>query len=176
MASVLYQGRAIPLLWTVVKGKKGHLPQELHCAVIERLQQVIPTTATVVVLGDGEFDGVALQATIRALEWDYVCRTASNITIYAHDRVFTVGDLPITRGESVAIADVEMTLARYGPVLVITLRPSISPVLLHCPATCPRSQLDSTSKGKATSALPGDEPYLRAAEAVQLRRAAKRET
>jgi hypothetical protein len=106
MASVLYQGRAIPLLWTVVKGKKGHLPQELHCAVIERLQQVIPTTATVVVLGDGEFDGVALQATIRALEWDYVCRTASNITIYAHDRVFTVGDLPITRGESVAIADV----------------------------------------------------------------------
>lgn len=119
MASVLYQGRAIPLLWTVVKGKKGHLPQELHCAVIERLQQVIPTTATVVVLGDGEFDGVALQATIRALEWDYVCRTASNITIYAHDRVVTVGDLPITRGESVAIADVEMTLARYGPVLVI---------------------------------------------------------
>jgi hypothetical protein len=86
--------------------------------VIERLQQVIPTTATVVVLGDGEFDGVALQATIRALEWDYVCRTASNITIYAHDRVFTVGDLPIHVG-NLAIADVEMTLARYGPVLVI---------------------------------------------------------
>jgi hypothetical protein len=57
----------------------------------------------------------------RSARWngDYVCRTASNITIYAHDRVFTVGDLPITRGESVAIADVEMTLARYGPVLVI---------------------------------------------------------
>lgn len=119
MASVLYQGRAIPLLWTVVKGKKGHLPQQLHCALIERLEQVIPATATVVILGDGEFDGVELQASIRAARWDYVCRTASNITISAHDRVFTVGDLPLTRGKSVAIADVEMTLARYGPVLLI---------------------------------------------------------
>ncbi|MDQ2996600.1 MAG: hypothetical protein M3R61_06035 [Chloroflexota bacterium] len=26
MARVVYHGRAIPLLWTVVKGKKGHLP------------------------------------------------------------------------------------------------------------------------------------------------------
>jgi DDE family transposase len=119
MASVLYQGRAIPLLWTVVKGKKGHLPQAVHCALIERLQNVIPTTATVVVLGDGEFDGVELQARIHAAGWDYVCRTASNITIYAYDRVFTVGDLPIAHGKSVAIADVEMTLARYGPVLLM---------------------------------------------------------
>jgi hypothetical protein len=119
MASVLYQGRAIPLLWTVVKGKKGHLPQALHCGLIERVQAVIPSTATVVVLGDGEFDGVELQATIRAARWDYVCRTGSNITIYAHDQVFTVGDLPIARGKSVAIADVEMTLARYGPVLLM---------------------------------------------------------
>jgi hypothetical protein len=119
MASVLYQGRAIPLLWTVVKGKKGHLPQDVHCALIERLEEVVPPTATVVVLGDGEFDGVELLATIRAAGWEYVCRTASNITIYAYDRVFTVGDLPVARGKSVAIADVEMTLARYGPVLVV---------------------------------------------------------
>jgi hypothetical protein len=119
MASVLYQGRAIPLLWTVVKGKKGHLPQDLHCRLIERLQELIPSTATVVVLGDGEFDGVELQATIRAAGWDYVCRTATNITIYAYDRVFTVSDLPVARGTSVAIADVEMTLARYGPVLLM---------------------------------------------------------
>jgi hypothetical protein len=119
MASVLYQGRAIPLLWTVVKGKKGHLPQTVHCALIERLQTVIPSTATVVVLGDGEFDGVELLSTIRAANWEYVCRTASSITIYAHDRIFTVGDLPIARGKSVAIGDVEMTLARYGPVLLI---------------------------------------------------------
>ncbi len=119
MASVVYQGRAIPLLWTVVKGKKGHLPQHVHCALIRQLREVIPAQATVLVLGDGEFDGAELQAAIRAAKWDYACRTASNITIYAADRVFTVGDLPLQRGEAVAIADVEMTAARYGPILLI---------------------------------------------------------
>jgi len=78
----------------------------------------IPSGSTLV-LGDGDFDGTALQAAIRAATWDYACRTASNITIYAADRVFTVGDLPVQRGEAVAIADVEMTGARYGPILLI---------------------------------------------------------
>jgi hypothetical protein len=119
MASVVYRHRAIPLLWSVVKGKKGHLPQEVHCALIRRLQAVIPTDAQVVVLGDGEFDGTQLQATLRAAKWEYVCRTGTNILIYAHDRIFTVGDLPLSRGEAVAIEGVEMTAARYGPVLLI---------------------------------------------------------
>jgi hypothetical protein len=119
MASVVSSGRAIPLLWSVVKGKKGHLPAAIHCALIGRLQEVIPADATVVLLGDGEFDGIELQASIRAAKWEYVCRTASNITIYAQERSFAVDALPLARGQSVAIADVEMTLARYGPVQVI---------------------------------------------------------
>jgi Transposase DDE domain len=119
MASVVYRGRAIPLLWSLLKGKKGHLPEEVHCALIRRLQEIIPAHTEVMVLGDGEFDGTALQTTIRTTQWDYVCRTATNITIYAHDRVFTVGDLPLARGEALAIADVEMTAKRYGPVMLI---------------------------------------------------------
>jgi hypothetical protein len=119
MASVVYRSRAIPLLWSVVKGKKGHLPEQQHITLIRRLQELIPARAKVLLLGDGEFDGTALQATIRATNWEYVCRTASNITIYAHERVFTVDDLPLERGEAVALADVEMTLKRYGPVLLI---------------------------------------------------------
>jgi len=119
MASVVYEGRAIPLLWSVVKGKKGHLSQDLHCALIRRLQELIPAHAQVLLLGDGEFDGTQLQDAIRTAKWQYVCRTATNILIYALGRVFTVGDLPLSRGEAVAIADVEMTAARYGPVLLI---------------------------------------------------------
>jgi hypothetical protein len=119
MASVVYRSRAIPLLWSVVKGKKGHLPEQQHITLIRRLQDLIPARAEVLLLGDGEFDGTELQATIRATNWEYVCRTASNITIYAHKRVFTVDELPLERGEAVALADVEMTLKRYGPVLLI---------------------------------------------------------
>lgn len=119
MASLVYHGRAIPLLWTVVKGKKGHLPEQLHCSLVRRLQEVIPAQAQVTLLGDGEFDGCELQATLRASDWQYVCRTASNILIYTPEQVFTVSELPLQRGEAVAIADVQMTAKRYGPVLLI---------------------------------------------------------
>lgn len=118
MASVVDHGRAIPLLWTVVKGKKGHLPQDEQGALITRLQTVIPDPATVVVLGDGEFDRTQLLAALRTAGWDYVGRTGVNSTIAAHDRVFAVGDLPLTRGAAVALADVQMTAARSGPVLL----------------------------------------------------------
>ena len=66
MASVVSHGRAIPLRWTVVKGKKGHLPQAAHCTLINQVRTIIPVGATVLVLGDGEFDGTDLQATITA--------------------------------------------------------------------------------------------------------------
>jgi hypothetical protein len=119
MASVVYHGRAIPLLWTIVKGKKGHLPQAEHCALITRLQTLIPPTAHVMVLGDGEFDGTQLQAALRMAHWQYVCRTATNSTISAHQRIFPVGALPLKRGEAVALDNVQMTAERYGPVLLL---------------------------------------------------------
>jgi len=119
MASLVYHGRAIPLLWTVVKGKKGHLPQDVHCALIRRLQELMPTDATVTLLGDGEFDGTEVQTTLRKAKWDYVCRTATNILIFAAERVFTVGDLPLSRGEAVSLADVHMTAKQYGPIGLI---------------------------------------------------------
>ncbi len=34
MLSVVYDGRALPLAWVVVTGKKGHFPQQTHCALI----------------------------------------------------------------------------------------------------------------------------------------------
>ena len=121
MASLVYRGCAIPVLWTVVKGKKGHLPEQEHCALIRRLQALIPSDATVTVLGDGEFDGTELQATIRARNWEYVCRTATNILISAANRVFTVGDLPLVRGEAVYMVDVRMTAKQYGPILLLAV-------------------------------------------------------
>src|SRR5262245_61412509 len=55
MASVVYHSRAIPLLWTVVKGKKGHVSEDIHCALIRRLQEVMAADASVVLQLDGEF-------------------------------------------------------------------------------------------------------------------------
>ena len=119
MASVVYRQRAIPIAWLVVKGKKGHLPQATHCALIRQVQQLMPPDADVLVLGDGEFDGIELQASIREASWHYDCRTATTILVHAAGNTFPVGHLPLKRGEAVAVSEATVTEAEYGPVTVI---------------------------------------------------------
>ncbi len=111
MVSVVYHGRALPLTWLVVRGKKGHFPQALHCALLAHLQTLIPTQAEVILLGDGEFDGTELQALLREFHWQYVCRTAPHLvmTVYGHER--HVGALAPSRGELLAVRPAWITAA-----------------------------------------------------------------
>src|SRR5882672_7267390 len=61
MLHVVSKGRALPVAWLVRQGKKGHFPEALHIALMEQVHKLIPSGVQVVVLGDGEFDGTALQ-------------------------------------------------------------------------------------------------------------------
>jgi hypothetical protein len=65
MLHVGYKGRALPLAWLVRQGKKGHCPEDLHIAVVEQVQELLPPGAAVGLLGDGEFDGTTLQHTVQ---------------------------------------------------------------------------------------------------------------
>ncbi len=121
MLSVVYHGRALPLAWVVVQGQKGHFPQATHCALIAQIQHLIPPTAEVTVLGDGEFDGTALQAALRQLHWQYVCRTAPNLIMTVDGRHLHIGDLAPTRGERLAVRPAWMTAEQYGPISILAL-------------------------------------------------------
>jgi hypothetical protein len=57
MVSVVYQRRALPLMWVTRKGKKGHFPELIHVELIKTVQDLLPQGRRVIVLGDGEFDG-----------------------------------------------------------------------------------------------------------------------
>jgi hypothetical protein len=76
MMHVVSQGRALPLAWRVRQAPKGHFPAALPLAVVELIREVIPEGTPVVLVGDGEFDGTALQATLHEAGWSYACRTA----------------------------------------------------------------------------------------------------
>jgi len=91
MISLIYKSRALPLAFTVVKGKKGHLPEDTHVELVNRLFPLIPeSTKQVIFLGDGEFDGTTLQQTLTTFGWKYVSRTSYNITIYANGEPFQI--------------------------------------------------------------------------------------
>ena len=60
----------------VVKGCKGHLPEHVHLELLGQLQDILPSHAQAIFLGDGEFDGIELQAAVETMEMRYVCQTA----------------------------------------------------------------------------------------------------
>jgi hypothetical protein len=121
MLSVVYHGRALPLCWVVIEGKKGHFPQDLHCALLAQVHKIMPAGATVCFLGDGEFDGTELQDALQQYGWQYVCRTASNITLTAYGVRFHVADLGPPRGEMLAVTPCLMTAELYGPVSILAV-------------------------------------------------------
>src|SRR4051794_40868296 len=132
MLSVVYHGRALPLCWVVVSAPKGHFPQATHRALLAQLEAIVPKHATVIFLGDGEFDGVDLQADLCRLNWQYVCRTASNILVRACGGQFHVADIAPARGEVLAVSPAWMTAEQYGPVSLLAIweQPYQEPIYL----------------------------------------------
>jgi len=119
MVSVIYKKRALPIAWIVVTGNKGHFPEETHVRLLKRVYEIVPEEANVIFLGDGEFDGITLQATIDDYGWEYVCRTAKNAQLGAEGDTFSFHEVGVQPGECIGLPDVTFTLQAYGPVQAV---------------------------------------------------------
>jgi hypothetical protein len=122
MIHVVYKGRALPLAWRVRQAPKGHFPEDLHIAVVALMREVIPEGTKVVFLGDGEFDGTALQATLHEAGWSYVCRTAMSTVATWEGETFRLDTLRACSkpGTLIALKEVKFTRDAYGPVMVLS--------------------------------------------------------
>ncbi len=78
MLSALLKDEAIPLVWTVRKGKKGHFPKEMHTQLLEMIYPLCPPSCRVVLLGDGEFDSKHLMTWCLQRGWSFVLRTCAD--------------------------------------------------------------------------------------------------
>jgi len=132
VVSVVYGRRALPLGWLVVKGGKGHLAEDSHLTLVEQVAELVPPGATVIFLGDGEFDGVRLQERVDELGWQYVCRTAKDIILTEAEAEFTGQTLGLRPGQLIAIPEVAFTRERYGPVQVVAwwAKDEVHPIFL----------------------------------------------
>ena len=122
MIHAVYKGRALPLAWRVRQGPQGHFPEDRHIAVVELISEVIPEGAKVVFLGDGEFDGTTLQATLNKVGWAYACRTALSTVAPWEGVTFRLDTLGACSkpGTLIALKEVQFTRDAYGPVMVLS--------------------------------------------------------
>jgi hypothetical protein len=121
MLQVLYKGRALPLAWRVRQGPKGHFPEELPIARVALIRTCLPEGTPGVLLGDGEFDGTALQATLNAAGWGDGGRTAQRTVAIGDGEPFRLDTLGAWSkpGTRIALQEVRITRDAYGPVMVL---------------------------------------------------------
>lgn len=119
MINLIYQKRAIPLIWTVIDRPKGHVAAEAHIELLARLQSILPENGHVIFLGDGEYDSVELQSYLATTHWDYVCRTAKNTLISVEGEQQRLDEFAISPGERFSFPEAAFTNQNYGPVHVI---------------------------------------------------------
>ena len=120
MIHVIYKGRALPLAWVVRQCPKGHAPEALHIELVELVRELIPEGSKVVFLGDGEFDGTELQATLNEAGWFYACRTSKSTVATWEGLKFNLDLLgsSIKPGMLIELKEVQFTRNAYGPVMV----------------------------------------------------------
>jgi Transposase DDE domain len=101
MISVVYKSRSIPIVWKVLEGEKGHLPQREHMCLMMSLNDILQDTENeIIILGDGEFDGTSLQRLWQMWGWKYAVRTAKDTKLYPTNQrnkseELKIGQIPI---------------------------------------------------------------------------------
>ena len=112
MVSVLWKGKALPLLWKTIQAPKGHFPQEDHLLLLGQLSELLSGLPAVrcIMLGDGEYDGQDWIRKLQKLRFDYVLRTAKDTLLSTYDtEKFQGKDLSVGKETYLFIPDCRLS-------------------------------------------------------------------
>jgi len=103
MVAIGYRRRAMPIVWTWVKSKRGHSSALKQLALLHYVHQLLPDNISVSVVGDSEFGAVEVLRQLDAWQWRYVLRQKPNTLLDCtlHNRWQPLGDLVTRPGQHV---------------------------------------------------------------------------
>jgi hypothetical protein len=81
-----YRRRAIPIAWTWIRHVKGHSSAYKQLALLAYVRSLIPSGATVFLVGDREFGAVAVLRQLDYWKWFYVLRQRSATCVWFSER------------------------------------------------------------------------------------------
>ena len=82
MVSIAYRKRALPLVWSVHRGKKGWVAAKKQVALLRWVARLIPEGSEVWVIGDCEFQHVPLISWVKGQSWHYVLRQQGKVKVW----------------------------------------------------------------------------------------------
>ena len=109
--TLAYRRRAIPLVWMWVRSSRGHSTAGRQLALLSYIHKLLPTDASVLVLGDSEFGAVEVLKQLDQWGWKYVLRQKGGYLVRENDQSpwVSLGSLLTKAGQSLWLGQRQLT-------------------------------------------------------------------
>jgi hypothetical protein len=122
--SLVYRGRAVPIVWTVLEPSRSSVAYDVYKARLDKVAELLPCRCTVVLTADRGFADTHLMEHLTALGWHGRIRIKGSCWIYRDGkRQCQVNRIPLSPGKALFWPHVYMTQQEYGPVHLALGRP-----------------------------------------------------
>jgi Transposase DDE domain len=121
--SVIYRGRAVPLVWCVLQHGSAQVAFEVYRDLLTRAAMLLPRRCRVIFLADRGFADTELMAHLRRLGWHWRIRIKSSFWLYRRGGPrCKVERISGGRGHTCFWHQVSITDKRFGPVHLAVAR------------------------------------------------------
>jgi hypothetical protein len=121
--SLVYRGRAVPLVWEVVAHGSSSVAHAAYEALLDAVPPLLPLGVKVVFLADRGFADTELMAQVRRLGWHFRIRLKASFGVARAGHLpCKVEDFPLAPGRALFLHHVAITAKHYGPVSLALAR------------------------------------------------------
>jgi hypothetical protein len=122
--SVIYRGRAVPLVWCVLEHGSATVAYQVYQGLLDKAATLLPRSCKVVFLADRGFADTRLMGHLQRLGWHFRIRIKANFWVYRPGcDPLQVGRIGLAPGQARFWHHVWLTQKSYGPVHVAAARP-----------------------------------------------------
>jgi hypothetical protein len=115
--SLVYRGRAVPLVWTVVEHPSSRVAYDVYKGLLDQVEPVLPDPCSVVFTADRGFADTQLMEHLTELGGHWRSRIKGSFWVYRRGkRPCKVNRMPVSAGKALFWHHVYVTKQEYGPV------------------------------------------------------------
>jgi hypothetical protein len=123
--SVVYRGRAVPVVWEVIKHGSSSVTHAAYEALLDAVPPLLPAGVKVVFLADRGFADTDLFAHLRRLGWPFRIRIKASFSILRPGQpACKVEEFALAPGRALFLHNVAITAEAFGPVSLALARHS----------------------------------------------------
>jgi hypothetical protein len=121
--SLIYRGRAVPLVWQVLEHSSSSVAYEAYADLLDTVPPLLPLGARVVFLADRGFADTALLGHLRRLRWHFRIRIKASFGVSRSGHPSCkVEDFTLAPGRAIFLHNVAITADHFGPVSLALAR------------------------------------------------------